>query len=212
MYADQIKLSILKYLLKKKKTVNQCVLNELPFYDNKRIIDLCSITKNEIISFEIKSDKDSLKNLQHQINDLRSISDKIYIACGNKFKLKLASELPSDIGLICIELDKFKIIKRATNLKTQNIYALLSLLTSRELKFVLDNNNIKYKSNSDINTLRLCLSANVDIDQVKKFVCKILIEKHNFKINLLNKYYLTGLTLDDLSILNKRFTGSIFTM
>ena len=131
--AQHIKTEIIDLFLKDNDL--DLIVSEFPFFKGKRLADLIFIKRDEIIAFEIKSEKDSLQNLLAQLKDYALVFNTVYAVIADKFiEAKEIKKIPSSIGIIVVPDNDPPYIKRnATKRKRIGKKYLLSLLWKKDL-------------------------------------------------------------------------------
>ncbi len=118
--ADKIKIALYENLLKKLNK-DQFIIPEV--FIGKAVADLL-VVNGDIHIYEIKSKKDSLSRLEHQLLRYKQCANKVTLVIDKKFLEKL-EKLPliEDIGIIVVdEKYKLKEIKPAINTKINKEY------------------------------------------------------------------------------------------
>jgi hypothetical protein len=88
------------------------------------IADYVSVQKEELITYEVKSDVDSFVRLEKQLKDYKTYSDRVYIVLHEKKSKNF--KVPKDVGLLIYSENGLKLIKKAPKLKTDNLLCLLN--------------------------------------------------------------------------------------
>lgn len=179
--AVQIKTILIDYLLDNYDI--EFIATEVPYLFGFRRADLLAMVDNNTVSFEIKSELDSLSKLSEQINDYIDVFNEVYIVLAEKFKNSpLISKIPQKVGILYIDMnDKIiyfrkakvqKILKKEKLIyffkkddlnKINNIDPKLSLRKTREI--FLKNNTTKKIIEYSKDILR-----NKYLNQYKKFI------------------------------------------
>lgn len=99
MYAEDMKKKIAKYFQKK---ISCKIAYEIKI--NSSVLDMLILTYNtrtkkiyKLIGVEIKSDKDNLSRLRHQLRDYYKTCDKVFLAVGFRVNLQ---NLPLGLGIL----------------------------------------------------------------------------------------------------------------
>lgn len=142
------------------------------------------LSNGHAIAFEIKSEFDTTKRLDSQINGYSEVFEYIYLVYWeDKYNIE-SLNLPQNIGIIKAFWDNesiaFKIIKKAkiNNFATPTIIA--NLLWKSELEYFLKQKNIKVKSDYDKTRLVSLFVENFNKMESKKifrFILKKRFEK-----------------------------------
>ncbi|MNQ95867.1 hypothetical protein D3C85_1114450 [compost metagenome] len=86
---------------------------EVPFLNGSRRADVLLSNQEELISFEIKSDADSLSTLKEQLSDYKRCFNSTYVICGEKHLKKIQGNKCIDAGVILFKDGLFYPIRRA---------------------------------------------------------------------------------------------------
>jgi hypothetical protein len=100
------------------------------FLDSRN--DVMGISHDDIISIEIKSDKDTFLRLKKQLTTYRTFSTKVYVALDEIHLEKYYKQFEEfdDVGILMFKNEKLTLLKKAVKTEFKNLY---QLLTSREL-------------------------------------------------------------------------------
>ena len=100
------------------------IISEAPFFKGNRRADLIIMQNKYLFGFEIKSELDTLKNLEAQIDDYVKIFDFVYVVLSKKFaNATILKKLPTNVGIVIYE-DELKIQKEAKIIKATPIKSL----------------------------------------------------------------------------------------
>ncbi|MFG1594207.1 sce7726 family protein [Halobacteriovorax sp. CON-3] len=109
--------------LKQKGLINKrsIIMNELTIGKFARRVDLAILINDKLIAFEIKSEADSLRRLESQVNTYLNYFDKVVVVSDSKFFPRIMSLIPDDVGLWEIESGRVKVKRRGRlNAKIDN--------------------------------------------------------------------------------------------
>lgn len=101
--------------------------------------DALLVTETEMIGFEFKSDRDTLKRLERQVHDYERFCDRNYLVTGQKYKDKAPDEIPEHWGIYVVYLDNEETLqlecvrKAQPNTKRMRFHNQLRLLWRSEL-------------------------------------------------------------------------------
>ena len=192
----RIKALLIDYLMEKDK--KHIICSEVPFLGGKRWVDILEIKENSLTAYEIKSDLDSLINLNDQLTDYVNTFNETYVILSKKFAGK-HKDLPRNIGYFWIDPTKEKIIlkrksKKRVYLSKKNLSYFLwkqdipknlrrhnesiDLIRDRFMK----SNTVKFIQNLAIKALKKRY-----IDRFKLFLKEKSDKTHFSEINVLTK-------------------------
>ena len=89
MNAETIKTILIDFLISQNDSI--VLGSEVTYGSKKQVVDIIQLSKNKIIAFEVKADRDDVRRLDNQINEYKKIFDHILYApqsCYVKFKRK----------------------------------------------------------------------------------------------------------------------------
>lgn len=150
------------------------------FTMGKSRADAVMITENEMIGFELKSDKDSLVRLKRQIKDYEKYYDKNYIVVGYHYVSKIESNIPEHWGIIEIKEDnglKVKIIRKAKGNKIKNLSSQLEFLWRSELISIMKKFKLGRVSGYSKVKLRKILREGMEPEVLKDELLHELMER-----------------------------------
>lgn len=134
-----------------------------------------------IIGFEIKSDRDSLERLEHQIRDYSRFCDYNYLVTGEKYINKAAEVLPEFWGIYCISeqngmlklvVEREAVISPKVRLQNQ-----LKFLWRNELIDIMKRHKIKGYSTRNKSKIRRLLLDNLDKQELKSELFERMMER-----------------------------------
>jgi hypothetical protein len=138
-----MKALLIEFLMSRKDFSSESVIiNELTVDKYSRRADLVLINKNELHVYEIKSDTDSLVRLDGQVSKYLDFFDKVTIVVTSKHTKNALSMLPSQVEVIEICADRFKIIRRGKKSINKRKESFISMMTRVELKNLASKNNL----------------------------------------------------------------------
>lgn len=193
--ASYLKTITIDYCLK-----NDCfdlIINEAPFFKGNRRADLIMIKDEKLIGFEIKSELDTLKNLNNQIVDYNKIFDLVYVVIDKKFmhakELKL---LPKNVGII-VYTDDLCVKRKAKLIQRFKKEDLVSLLWRKDLEYLLGNKNL------DFDKLQKIAQTKLTVNKIRAQILNSLKERYgaNYKCFLLDRGNYT--TIEDLRTITR---------
>lgn len=139
-------------------------------------VDIMLLNGDSIVGIEIKSDGDTLKRLDKQLNDYRKVFDKIYVLTTNKYRQKI-SGYGDDIGIIDI---KEGVLKKASLLKN-DLYCSSRLLWKDEVKALLEKHQLlKGNKSKPKYKLRKIVVDNLHLEDVKSHIIEVLKSREDY--------------------------------
>ncbi|MBN3065147.1 sce7726 family protein [Pectobacterium aquaticum] len=167
-----IKIAFIDWLFKKGLLDDAAIINEMVVANWSRRADL-AVANGHLQAFEIKSDFDSLKRLDGQLETFTSRFEKVTVVCSPKFTYEVTKKVTPDVGVIeYLNTNKgihFKIIQRGrvSIIGNKNIY--MSFLLKKELQLLLIENGKRFLSESGRETLER-IAEQIPLSKIRKFV------------------------------------------
>lgn len=164
------------------------VVNEMGLSAHAARIDI-GVINGKLVGYEIKSDRDSLDRLPHQLEVYNQIFDLITVVCGPKHEAKLLAYLPLHCGLFVTDKDgmnhpSLRTVRKPSQNKERNGYMIASLLWHEEAKTLL----ISLGAGKNLSKLRrwelwerLADFFKADIDKLADEVRAILKNRQTWK-------------------------------
>lgn len=133
----EIKANIIDFLLKKNLISHGSVLlNEYSIDSHSRRVDLVTISGNTSIAFEIKSEADSLRRIEGQIEKYLNFFDKLVLVAAPKHINEILRVSPKHVAIWQISNKGILIVQSGKIKRINNKLNLLKLLTARELSML----------------------------------------------------------------------------
>ena len=152
--------------------INLLIGQEVMFGKHQTFADLVILYKNKLYAIEIKAKNDNFKRLNAQIENYRKVFDYVYVLATNNHIKTLEDLNFQDVGIISIDDDGFKIVKRG---HLQKSFSKIDILESIPASYL-----------SKKFTLKKDLSAGVVRSQLLKKnmleLKSVLFEYFNYKI------------------------------
>lgn len=168
--ASYLKALLVDFWLAKHKI--DLIVNEAPFLKGNRRADLIMIEGNKLIAFEIKSELDSLKSLESQLEDYIKVFDQVYLVISDKFSnSRELKKISHKIGII-LWGTYFKIKKEARIIKKFKKTDLLSILWRKDLETLLKKRHLEFDS-----LIKKVLSCSTIFD-IKKQIIDSLMRRY----------------------------------
>lgn len=134
-----------------------------------------------IIGFEIKSDRDSLERLEHQVRDYSRFCDYNYLVTGAKYIDKVAEVLPEFWGIYCIteENDRLQLtLHREASLSPKvRLQNQLKFLWRNELIDIMKRHKLRGYSSRNKSKIRRLLLDNMDKQELKQELYEMMMER-----------------------------------
>ena len=186
--AVQIKTILIDYLLANYDT--EFIATEVPYLSGSRRADLVAMIDNKTVSFEIKSELDSLSKLSKQINDYIDVFNEVYVVLAEKYRQSnVISNLPSKVGIFYINKNnKILLHRKAKEQKILNPEKLIYFFKKDEM---ININNID--TNLSLRKIREKFLKMNSIKDIVKYTKEILRNKYleKYKTLLNEKEYHT---------------------
>lgn len=193
--ATYLKTILIDYWVEKYKP--ELIINEFPFLKGDRRADLVFIQNNNLVGLEIKSELDSLKNLNIQIDNYIKVFDFVYILIDKKFlKSKEIKLLNKNVGII-IYNNNLIVKRHAKNIKKFKKEDLISLLWRKDLDKL---SNKKYICLED---LKKEICKNYKIQEIKQQITIALKERYGITFNSFLRDRGNFTTIDDLQTITR---------
>lgn len=204
---QEVKIALIDWLFKKGLLENATLINEMVVADWSRRADL-AVANGHLQAFEIKSDFDSLKRLDGQLETFVSRFEKVTVVCAPKFTYEVTKKVASDIGVIEYSNTnhgvRFKIVQRGRTsiLRNKSIY--LNFLLKKELQTFLVENGSQLPFETSRESLEN-MAYQFSLSRIRSFTLNAL--KNRYKetsSNFLKKLVDTSFSSEtDLNLLSK---------
>ncbi|MFT0713641.1 sce7726 family protein [Flagellimonas lutimaris] len=165
------------------------VVDELNVPITRSRIDI-AVLNGHFHGFEIKSARDTLNRLPHQIDGYSKVFDYLTIVTEEKYHERILDMIPNWIGLQVCENKGGSIVvntvRKSTLNKQKEGFFIAKLLWREELIEVLRENKIPFKSKDTVWSLCVLLSENVKVRKLSQIVRERLKQRDGWKIK---EYY-----------------------
>lgn len=164
------------------------VVDELGLKNGNVRADI-AVLNGKMVGYEIKTDKDTLKRLQHQILAYNEVFDEIYIVTGMRYLAKVIQIIPQWWGVFLIETFdgedfRFKKYRKAKKNKQKVCLGIAQLLWKDELIEILKSNyNFNLKGRMTKQNLYTVLQENSDANKLGKIALKYLKCREGWRID-----------------------------
>lgn len=199
MNADQIKVKLIDHLLKQDN--NRAVASEVPFYQGHRRADILQLTDHKTISYEIKSDLDTLVSVEDQLKDYANTFSYCYVVVTTKHLLNVRKKIGSKVGIILVNDGKLKTIRKPQENKRLSKHSLTLSLSAHKIRQL----HIERIKNYSIQDQRMYIENYFNLKSLKKCFYDILLEKYFFKYTNFLKDRGEATTLTDLYYLQSSY-------
>lgn len=171
--------------------------------------DAIMISENEIVGFELKSDRDSFARLAGQIKDYDRYYDKNYLVIGKHFVDKAEDKVPDYWGIIEVceeENNKIEahILKAADRVPEDNLRRQLGFLWRNELINIVRRHKLGGVSDKNKVKLANMLYKGIDRDILKKEMLNEIFEREYPKIF----YYIYDTPIQKITFVTNGYTIS----
>ncbi len=162
------------------------VIDELGLQHGKCRADI-AVLNGQLIGYEIKSDTDSLRRLNHQVTVYNSVFDHIVAIIASCHLKEAVGMLPEWWGIISVTEGKrgalfFRTIKRSKQNKSVNDYAIAQLLWRNEAQEILATLGVHGK---DLRKKRANLYSHIvsklDSSELRRIVKEYLMNRTNWR-------------------------------
>ncbi|MBV7268693.1 sce7726 family protein [Winogradskyella luteola] len=161
------------------------VVDELNLPVTQSRIDI-AVVNGHLHGYEIKSSRDTLNRLPHQIEGYTKVFDYLTVVTENKHYEKILEILPDWVGLdICVKTSsgyKIKTVRKSYYNRNKDGFFLAKLLWREEIENILKNNNISYSKRNNVWKLSETLGNNIPITKLSKIISETLKKRENWKI------------------------------
>lgn len=198
--AEKMKVKIIEWLLEGHlgfDIARDSIGLEILFSRNRRRADML-IVSNELHALEVKGDLDNLSKLPDQLHDYSNTFDKISMVITTKHLKNIRQLLPRYTGIILIEKNSLRIIRKAILRKRLDKGSLLMFMGKVQLGKLL---NIKNVAKYSTDELRFMASEKLSLLLIRREACDFLQRKHKKRFDLFLHDKGTLVIADDLSSL-----------
>lgn len=169
--ADYIKIKLLDWLIKQKKTA--IFANEVLFSRYKRRADLVCLFRNSLTAYEIKGSLDNMSKLRNQMSDYIKTFDKVFVVTTKNHLKYIYTKLNNNTGIILYD-NNFKIIRNPK----QNAIRKQDLLYLIDKNTLLKELNLKKDSMSSDKVRKIAI-RNLKLQRIKELSYSRLYLRYN---------------------------------
>ncbi|MEZ2577935.1 sce7726 family protein [Buttiauxella ferragutiae] len=204
---QDVKIALIDWLFKKGLLSDAAIINEMVVANWSRRADI-AIANGHLQAFEIKSDFDSLKRLDGQLQIFTSRFEKVTVVCSPKFTCEVTNRVRPDVGIIEYHTDnhgvRFKVIQRGRVCSRLNKNVYLSFLLKAELKNLLIENGNNTSNDLNRNSLE-AIAEKLPLNKIRGFVLSSI--KKRYKVTsekfLARLHDHDPISISDLKLLSK---------
>lgn len=168
---QDVKIALIDWLFKKGLLNNATIINEMVVANWSRRADL-AVANGHLQAFEIKSDFDSLKRLDGQVQIFTSQFEKVTVVCSPKFTCEVTKRVTPDVGVVEYHSGnsgvRFKIVQRGRVCSRLNKLVYLGFLLKAELKDLLNNHGVGVSSVQTRQCLE-AIAARLPLNKIREF-------------------------------------------
>ena len=168
---------------------NSIIVDELNIPITKSRIDI-AVVNGHLHGFEIKSDRDTLSRLPHQIEGYTKVFDYLTVVTENKHHKKIMELIPDWVGIkVCIETkksNKVVTIRKSSINRNKEAFFLAKLLWREEVERILFIQQISFSKKDTLWKLCELLGDNMPITKLSTIVRETLKSRKGWK---LKEYY-----------------------
>ncbi|HFZ7521657.1 TPA: sce7726 family protein, partial [Salmonella enterica subsp. enterica serovar Orion] len=204
---QDVKVAFIDWLFRKGLLENATIINEMVVANWSRRADL-AVANGHLQAFEIKSDFDSLKRLDGQLETFTSRFEKVTVVCAPKFTYEISKKVSPDVGVIeYLNTNKgirFKIVQRGRKAIISNKKVYINFLLKKELQLLLIENGKRFLFESGREALER-VAEQISLSRIRGFVLEAIKERYKETSNdYLEKLAANELSnTSDLSLLSK---------
>ncbi|EHR2382131.1 sce7726 family protein [Salmonella enterica subsp. enterica serovar Newport] len=204
---QDVKVAFIDWLFRKGLLENATIVNEMVVANWSRRADL-AVANGHLQAFEIKSDFDSLKRLDGQLETFTSRFEKVTVVCAPKFTYEISKKVTSDVGVIeYLNTNKgirFKIVQRGRTAVLGNKKVYINFLLKKELQLLLIENGKKFLFESGREALER-IAEQIPLSRIRPFVLEAIKKRYKeTSDDYLKKLAASDLSnTNDLSLLSK---------
>lgn len=203
---QDIKVAFIDWLYRKGLLENATIINEMVVANWSRRADL-AVANGHLQAIEIKSDFDSLKRLDGQLETFTSRFEKVTVVCAPKFTYEISTKVSSNVGIIeYLNTSKgihFKIVQRGRTAVLGNKKVYINFLLKKELQSLLIENGKSFLFESGREALER-IAEKIPLSRIRGFVLEaIKLRYKETSDDYLKQLTVSGLSSVDLSLLSK---------
>ncbi|CZX18763.1 sce7726 family protein [Enterobacter hormaechei subsp. steigerwaltii] len=177
---QDVKVAFIDWLFRKGLLENATIINEMVVANWSRRADL-AVANGHLQAFEIKSDFDSLKRLDGQLETFTSRFEKVTVVCAPKFTYEISKKVTSDVGVIeYLNTSKgirFKIVQRGRTAVLGNKKVYINFLLKKELQLLLVESGKRFLLESGREALER-IAEQIPLSRIRDFALKAIKQRY----------------------------------
>ncbi|MBN3239835.1 sce7726 family protein [Pectobacterium versatile] len=197
----EIKKILIEFLIKDELNI---ISSEFRFNFGARRADVICLKNDNLIAYEIKGSGDNTMKLKEQIDNYKKYFDQCYIVCEKSNLTLIRRETPSSIGILVVDNDDIKFIRKGRRIKRHDKVSLASTIDIKTLRKEISNKKIKSKH-------ELCeiLASQKSLSYIKKISRGDLLMKISLSHNIFISELGTRIHSDDILILSRMSSSAL---
>lgn len=175
---------------------NVRVVEELGLDHGTSRIDIAVIRANQLIGYEIKSGKDTLSRLPHQVHQYGMVFDKLSLVVDYRHAYGATKIIPPWWGVYFVEASEDDIVKELSLARLPSTNpsidknAIVRLLWKYEaLQFLEEMGIARGVRSKSRSAIYACIVDNVDIESLRSRVCDALRNREYWRVGALRPTY-----------------------
>jgi hypothetical protein len=143
------------------------------------------VIDEELVGYEIKSDKDTFARFSNQIHAYNRVFDRINLVCGSTLSDHAVNVIPPWWGIVIASRDSTGTIcltvKRAASANPkQDAFSLASLLWKEEAIAVLSSAEASAPKKASAHTLWDCMAKSLTVEAIRTVVAKSILKRQHY--------------------------------
>ncbi|CAM1356726.1 sce7726 family protein [Tenacibaculum ascidiaceicola] len=159
------------------------VVDELTISVTNSRVDI-AVVNGHLHGYEIKGANDTLKRITHQIEGYKQVFDYVTVVTESNHLEKLEKKIPDWVGIVlCIEGKKrIKTYRKPRFNREKRGFHLARLLWKDEIKEVLRENSIPFRTKNTVWQLSEVVEKNISVPKLSKIVREKLKNRLDWKV------------------------------
>lgn len=161
------------------------ILEEFRIERGSSRIDV-AVVDEDIVGYEIKSDKDTFARFSNQIHAYNRVFDRINLVCGKTLADLACETIPSWWGIIIARRDSDGVVhltlhRAASPNPRQDAFSLASLLWKDEAIAVLSSAEANAPKKASAHALWECMTKSLSINVIRRVVAESLLKRQSYR-------------------------------